>query len=83
MGKGGNVVFRVGAGAADGEEFRYPGGDFVFELSDRTEVLRIKDDGSFVVRGDKVADDAKLFTAFREWVKAAVVVSSDGQMTLE
>ncbi len=79
MGKGGNVIFQVGAGSKpEGEKVSDPGGDFIFQLSDGSEMIRIMDDGSFFVRGDKVGQDAKLFTAFREWLEHATVVSREG-----
>ncbi len=83
MGKGGNVIFQVGAGSKpEGEKVFDPGGDFIFKLSDGTEMIRIKDDGSFLVRGDKVGQDAKLFTSFREWLEHATVVSRGGSVEM-
>lgn len=78
-GKGGNVMFRPGSGV--GQPNCLPtDGDFIFKLPDGTEFLRIKPDGSFLVRGDKVAGDAKLYAAFAEWMSRATAELDDSDM---
>jgi len=81
--KVGNVTFQPGNGWSPDSKVILPvGGDFIFKLPDGTEMLRIKPDGSFLVRADKVADDKKLYTAFAEWMKNVSVDQKPGEYNI-
>lgn len=71
--KGGDMTFRAGTGYTPDPERAAPThGDFVFELGDNDEILRIKPDGSFLIRGELHTKNAELYAAFSEWIAAAV-----------
>ena len=70
--KGGDVILRPGIGFSPDPIALPPvGGDFIFQLPGGKEFLRIKPDGSFLVRGDKVEGADNLYSAFREWLRHA------------
>lgn len=76
--RGGNLTFRVGAGRKEQCGFQHPGGDFIFELGDGKEFMRITSEGVATVRGSVVATDKAVFDAFAEWVKDWSVVVDPG-----
>ena len=58
---GGNMVFRAGEGA--------PNGEIRFEIPGQPEpVLLLAGDGKIYVRGKEAADDALVVAAFKAWV---------------
>jgi len=70
--RGGNVTIRPGRGYGQA-----PSGDVVFFLpgqeNEDVEVLRIRHDGAFLVRGVVVETDLLVYAAFREWLSRAIV----------
>ena len=45
--------------------------DIIFSVNGGEEVLKICEDGSFLVRGTKVKEDIKIYSAFVEFLKGA------------
>lgn len=58
-------------------------GDFVFQLHDGTEILRLAGDGTVLVRGREVDQDDQLVAGFRAWLQATgYYLRAEGGMTL-
>jgi hypothetical protein len=78
----GNVIFRAGAFAGGTPVPLTPehGGAIVFQLGDGTEALRFAPDGQVYVRGNLVEKDQLAWTALREWLAHAHLVSHGDHM---
>ncbi len=74
--EGGDVRFRPGVGwSPDAHAAPPTHGDYIFELPDGSEILRIKPNGSFLVHGELVAEgNYELYNTFAQWMKAATEV---------
>jgi hypothetical protein len=73
-GRGGNLTFRTGEERKELTGFQHPGGDFIFELSDGTEFMRIAADGAVTIRGERVAQNKDVFAAFVKWINHSEVM---------
>jgi hypothetical protein len=62
----GHIQFSTQMASPDGT----PGGDFIFNL-ETEEFMRIKHDGTVIVRGETVASNVEVYKAFAFWVARA------------
>jgi len=75
-GDGGDLVFRVGCGGTGKGLLPGHPGRFVFQLADGAEYFVITGKGKAYVAGTLVGEDRQVFDAFRIWLKAAMVEST-------
>ena len=70
-GNGGDIVFTTGQPGRGGRR-RGHAGDVVFKIGgdDGVEMLRLRHNGQFLVRGRVVETDREVYSAFRAWLAA-------------
>jgi hypothetical protein len=78
-GDGGDIRFRAGAGGTGTDKFPGAPGNFIFELADGSEVMRISGDGVVTVRGEIVESNVAVFRSFLSWLRGASIELESGE----
>lgn len=69
----GDVVFTVGPGSKGAGVDPGEDGNFIFQLADRTEVMRIAGNGKVIIRGEEVDDNIVVYRTFLSWLRSATI----------
>jgi hypothetical protein len=71
--RGGHCIFvHPGRGYSRDPNVKPEHGAIIFQTAERDEVMRIEEDGKFVVHGQVVARDEDVFTTFCGWLYSAM-----------